>query len=412
MATSTKKSGSKAARADKKTAGKAAKKSAEKSAKRAGQKNPEKDPNKAATKADKKAAKKASKQVAKASKQATRQITKPSKKAKEEIARRTAAVGDLLAPVPETTEGIKDWDGDVADLLRATEGFSLAELDADATPGWEAGRQHAEQRMMALGEELSELQERLFAEGRGGGRRAVLLVLQGLDTAGKGGIVRHVIGMVDPQGVALRSFGVPTKEERDHHFLWRIDRALPPGGRIGVFDRSHYEDVLVARVENLAPPQEIEGRYEEIVQFERELIDRETHILKVALIVSPQEQYERLRKRLERPDKHWKFSLADLEVRAKRPAYDEAYQIVLDRTSIPQAPWYVIPADHKWYARLAVSELLVRTLRELDLRWPEASFDVAAALTELDAQGEEGNGTAPVAPEDEGSDGEAEPVSA
>ncbi|ROR95827.1 PPK2 family polyphosphate:nucleotide phosphotransferase [Salana multivorans] len=315
---------------------------------------------------------------------------KKSKKSGKAATSRGAATGDdSLAPVPVTTAGSEDWTTPPREALAVGDGFRIADLDAAATPGWTGSRAEAEARLAALGEELSELQERLFAEGRSGGRRAVLLVLQGLDTAGKGGIVRHVVGMVDPQGVSIRSFGVPTPEERSHHYLWRIDRSLPAGGRIGVFDRSQYEDVLVVRVDSLAPLEEIEGRYEEINEFERALVERETSIVKVALVVSPHEQYRRLRERLERPDKYWKFSLGDLAVRAKRPAYDEAYQLVLDRTNTSWAPWYVIPADNKWFARLAVAELVVQALRDLDLSWPPADFDVAEATAALDAQQDE-----------------------
>ena len=273
----------------------------------------------------------------------------------------------------------------LTDLLRVRPGFRLADLDAAATPGFDGSRADGEQALAALGEDLSELQERLFAHGRSGGERSVLLVLQGLDTAGKGGIVRHVIGLVDPQGVALRSFGVPTEEERRHHYLWRVRDALPPAGRIGVFDRSHYEDVLVARVDEIVPPEVWQARYDEINAFEQEVADSGTTIVKVALWVSRDEQYARLRERLERPDKYWKYNPSDVDVRTKRPAYEAAYQDVLDRTSTEVAPWHVVPADTKWYARLAVSALLHRALCYLDLGWPAADFDVAAELARLEA---------------------------
>ncbi|TGO04158.1 PPK2 family polyphosphate kinase [Serinibacter arcticus] len=277
------------------------------------------------------------------------------------------------------------FDAPLADLLRPEPGSSLADVDTRATPGWDAGRSAAEARTLELGETLSELQERLFAEGRSGGTRSVLLVLQGLDTSGKGGIVRHVLGMVDPQGVTIRSFGVPTEKERSHSFLWRIRRALPSAGRIGVFDRSHYEDVLVARVDALADPETIERRYRDIVRFEKKLAAAGTTIVKVALVISPAEQYERLSKRLARPDKHWKFAVSDLDTRAKWPRYTEAYDIAIERTSTETAPWHVVPADRKWFARLAVTQLLVDALTGLDLAWPEATFDVEAAIEALDA---------------------------
>lgn len=277
------------------------------------------------------------------------------------------------------------WTTPAHEALRAGPGFDLAALDSAATPGWTGDKDAAEDHLAERGERLSELQELLFAHGRSDGTRAVLLVLQGLDTAGKGGIVRHVLGMVDPQGVALRSFGVPTPEERAQHYLWRIRAALPRPGYIGVFDRSHYEDVLVARVAGLVPPEVWGARYDEINAFEEEVEAAGTVVVKVMLAISPQEQAERLRERLERPDKHWKYNPGDLDVRAQWPAYEEAYQAVLDRTSTDLAPWFVVPADRKWYARLAVTELLIEALEGLDLTWPEADFDVTAERARLDA---------------------------
>ncbi len=282
-----------------------------------------------------------------------------------------------------TTRG--PWKFDAFDELRPRPGFSLAGFDRGSTPGFSGGRDRAEKLLTEIGEESSDLQERLFAHGRTGGRKRVLLVLQGLDTAGKGGIVRHVVGMVDPQGVALHAFGVPTAEERRHHYLWRIRNALPPAGRIGVFDRSHYEEVLVARVESLVPPDVWERRYDEINDFEAEVAASGTTIVKAALMISRDEQYHRLRERLDRPDKHWKFNPGDVDARARWDAYQEAYQAVFDRTSTDVAPWHVIPADQKWYARLAVSQLLWQALVGLDLGWPAADYDVAAQRARLAA---------------------------
>ncbi|MGO1318061.1 MAG: PPK2 family polyphosphate kinase [Cellulomonadaceae bacterium] len=270
-------------------------------------------------------------------------------------------------------------------ILQVPEGFRLADLDRASTPGWKHSRKKAVARTARLGEELSELQERLYAHGRTGGSQAVLVVVQGMDTSGKGGIARHVFGMVDPQGVALRSFGVPTAEERRHHFLWRVRRALPRPGYIGLFDRSHYEDVLVARVANLVPAEVWEKRYDEINRFEEKIANSGTRIIKVVLAISYAEQGLRLAKRLERADKHWKYSPSDVDTRERWADYTEAYQAVLDRTSTPCAPWHVVPADHKWYARLAVTELLRGTLRDMDLDWPDADFDVEVERQRLAA---------------------------
>ena len=279
------------------------------------------------------------------------------------------------------------WSTDPRDALRVGPDFDLSSFDRNGQPGWDGDKDDGQAYLPERGEEMSELQERLFAEGREGGKRSVLLVLQGLDTAGKGGIVRHVMGMVDPQGVALASFGVPTEEERSHHYLWRIEKELPPPGRIGVFDRSHYEDVLVVRVDELVPEDVWRARYDEINAWEKELVEGGTTIIKVALMVSYAEQGERLMERLERPDKHWKFNPGDLDTRSKWPAFQEAYADVFRLTSTEEAPWYVVPADKKWYSRLAITEILTRTLEELDPQWPVADFDVEEMKKALLATG-------------------------
>lgn len=278
-----------------------------------------------------------------------------------------------------------EWGREPHRVLRVRPGFSLAGFDADATPGWAAGKGAGKRRMKRRGEVLAELQEKLFAHGRTGGDRSVLLVLQGMDTAGKGGIVRHVVGMVDPQGVALTSFGVPSEEEARHHFLWRVRKALPRPGLIGVFDRSHYEDVLVPRVRGLVDPEVWQGRYEEITEFEDEVVAGGTAVIKVLLVVSPGEQAERLRRRLRRPDKHWKYDPGDIDARHLWPSYEGAYEDLLERTSTDAAPWFAVPADHKWYARLAVTELLVHTLEGLRLDWPVVDLDVDGELARLEA---------------------------
>ena len=277
------------------------------------------------------------------------------------------------------------WTEDPRTVLRAGPGLDLASFDRHASPGWAGGKSEAKAFMARRGRLLSELQERLFAHGRTGGDRAVLLIVQGLDTAGKGGIVRHVIGMVDPQGVALRAFGVPTEEERQHHFLWRVRNALPRPGLIGVFDRSHYEDVLVPRVQGLVEEDVWTRRFDEINRFEEEIAASGTTIVKVALMVSYEEQGLRLMERLDRPDKHWKFDPGDVDTRRSWDPYQAAYADIFARTSTGVAPWYVIPADRKWYARLAVTELLTRALVDLGLDWPGVSWDVGEQKQRLAA---------------------------
>lgn len=267
------------------------------------------------------------------------------------------------------------WTEDPRDALRAGADFDLAAMDRRATPGFSGDKTAAATLMKQRGQLLSELQERLYAIGRVGTAPSVLVVVQGLDTAGKGGIARHVMGMVDPQGVALRSFGVPTAEERSHHYLWRINNALPRPGQIGLFDRSHYEDVLVVRVDNLVEPEVWEPRFDEINNWEKDLVDGGTKVLKFALMASYDEQARRLMERLDRPDKRWKFSLSDLRTRAKFDDYQAAYADVFRRTSTDHAPWYVLPADRKWFPRLAVTEILARTMIQLDLKWPVPTWD-------------------------------------
>ncbi|QCH25639.1 polyphosphate kinase 2 family protein [Mycobacteroides salmoniphilum] len=260
--------------------------------------------------------------------------------------------------------------------LRYRPGLLFADVDTRSTPGFDGSREDGEALQAELSERLGGLQEMLYANGRSGDHRSVLLVLQGMDTAGKGGIVKHVVGQVDPQGIEHASFGVPTEEERKHHYLWRIRNALPAGGQLGVFDRSHYEDVLVVRVHDLVPPEVWGARYDEINAFEKELTEAGTTVLKVALVVSLDEQKERLAERLDRPDKYWKFNPNDIDERAFWSAYRDAYQAVLEKTSTEYAPWHVIPCDRKWYSRLAVTALLDETLDGLNLSWPPADFDI------------------------------------
>jgi PPK2 family polyphosphate:nucleotide phosphotransferase len=280
----------------------------------------------------------------------------------------------------------KHWTGDAAALLRVREGFTLADVDPRATPGYARDKVQAADDLAAGSLQLDEYQERLFARSRVDATQAsVLLVLQAMDSAGKGGIIRHVVGSVDPQGVHLTAFKKPTPEELDHDFLWRIERRLPDPGFIGVFDRSHYEDVLIGRVRQLAPPQEIERRYGAINDFEKRVTDAGTRVVKVMLHISPEEQKARLMERLDRPDKHWKYNPGDVDERRRWPQYMAAYQTVFDRTSTAHAPWFLVPADRKWYARLAVQHLLLEALEEIDPQWPAATFDVEAEKRRLAA---------------------------
>ena len=278
-------------------------------------------------------------------------------------------------------------DATIPSLLRLPPGpVDLTAIDTDAAPGFDGGKDDGEVALAAMGEELADLQERLWAERTAGSERRLLLVLQGMDTSGKGGTLRHAVGLVDPQGVRITSFKAPTEEERSHDFLWRIERAVPEAGYVGVFDRSHYEDVLIARVRGLADAGEIERRYGAINDFEARLVDGGTTIIKVMLHIGAEEQKARLQERLDNPEKHWKYNPGDLDERALWPAYREAYEIALERTSTDAAPWYVVPADKKWYRNLAVAELMRDALRAMDLQWPAADFDVEAEKARLAEQ--------------------------
>lgn len=277
------------------------------------------------------------------------------------------------------------WTVPASSALRARALGPIASFDPESTPGFDGDKDTGTELLAERGRALADLQELLYANGRSGDHRSVLLVLQGMDTAGKGGIVRHVGGLVDPQGLSIKGFGKPTPEELQHDFLWRIHKALPPAGWIGIFDRSHYEDVLPVRVHNLVPRSEWEKRYDIINQFESELVASGTTVIKCCLVVSKDEQKKRLAERLDRPDKHWKYNPGDIDERAHWDDYLEAYQAIFDLTDHDAAPWYVIPANRKWFSRLAVCELLIDALSGLELDWPKADFDVESEKKRLAA---------------------------
>ncbi len=276
------------------------------------------------------------------------------------------------------------WTHEPHEYLVFHDGDKVADIDTSATPGFKGKKADSVELQTERNGRFAELQEMLYANSRGADdNRSVLLVLQGMDTAGKGGIVKHVVGAANPQGIRYTGFGVPTEEERKHHYLWRVRRALPPAGHIGVFDRSHYEDVLAVRVHNIVPPEVWGKRYDEINRFEKKLVDTGTTIIKVAMFVSLEEQKQRLSERLDRPDKYWKYNPKDVDERLLWPKYQEAYQVMLEKTSTEFAPWHVVPCDRKWYSRLAILELLIEALEGLDLSWPPADFDVKAEKKRL-----------------------------
>ncbi len=272
-----------------------------------------------------------------------------------------------------------------SEALRVREGFVLAECDPRSTPAFDGDKDAGKAALDLRAGEIGEFQERLYAEAKMDGQRSLLLVVQGMDTSGKGGIMRHVVGSMDPQGVRYTAFKAPTAEERSHPFLWRIRNAMPYPGQIGVFDRSHYEDVLIVRVHDLVPKTTWSRRYAQINAFEEKAVAAGTTVVKVMLHVSSDEQKARLTERLERPDKQWKYNPGDVDERVEWPHYQEAYQAVLDRTSTDAAPWYVVPADRKWYARLAVQSLVLEHLEAMDPQWPAVDYDVAEEQERLRA---------------------------
>ena len=303
-----------------------------------------------------------------------------SKKAAKELEAQVAEDEVVAAHEVAAVEEIKD----VANALRVGKGFVLADVDTSGTPGFTGDKLAGKAALKACEAELSDQLERLFAASTTGSKRSLLLVVQGMDTSGKGGILRHVIS-VNPQGVKATGFKAPTKEELAHDFLWRIEKALPGAGQLGVFDRSHYEDVLIVRVHDLVPEAVWSKRYAQINAFERKAIASGTTVIKVLTHISKDEQKARLMERLDRPDKYYKYNPGDVDERSHWGSYMEAYQTVLDKTSTVGAPWHVVPADRKWYARLAVQQLLLEGLRGMNLQWPQADFDVEAEKKRLSA---------------------------
>jgi PPK2 family polyphosphate:nucleotide phosphotransferase len=261
--------------------------------------------------------------------------------------------------------------------------LDLTKLGTDDRPVGPRDKKAARADLAKLAGPLAELQERLYAEGTGKSPRRVLVVLQGMDTSGKGGVISHVAGLVNPQGLHIASFKKPTEEELQHDFLWRIRNQVPAAGQIGVFDRSHYEDVLVVRVESLVPKPVWQARYDQINLFEEELDAQGVTLVKCFLHISPQAQEKRLRRRLKDPTKRWKYSPADLDARRKWSAYQDAYADVLRRCGTDVAPWYVVPSDRKWYRNWAVARLLYETLTELDPRYPPLTFNPDVELKAL-----------------------------
>ena len=264
-------------------------------------------------------------------------------------------------------------DPSIRDLLRVDPdgGAIIPGIDPARTPGVK-DREAAEAARVGITDRLHAVQERLFVEGT----RSVLVVLQAMDTGGKDGTIEHVFGTMNPAGVDVASFKKPTEEELAHHFLWRIERRLPGPGQLMIFNRSHYEDVLVVRVHSLVPEAEWSGRFDEINAFEAKVAAAATTVVKCFLHISSDEQRQRLLARLDDPDKHWKFDEGDIDERAKWADYQAAYEDALRRCSTEASPWHVIPADRKWYRNWAVASLLAETLEEMDPAYPRPALDI------------------------------------
>ena len=254
----------------------------------------------------------------------------------------------------------------------------LAERNPSDTKAFEGGKEKGLMALQELNLELQALQEVLYAEQK----HRVLVVLQAMDTGGKDGAIRRVFEGVNPQGVKVASFKVPTPEEMAHDFLWRVHKVVPGNGDLVIFNRSHYEDVLVVRVHEYVPKSVWKKRYDQINEFEKLLAENGTTILKFFLHIDKDEQKERLQARLDDPSKHWKFRLGDLEERKLWDQYQEAYEDVFNKTSTEYAPWYIVPANRKWYRDLVISTVLVNTLKDLKMKYPESEENLNGVVIE------------------------------
>jgi PPK2 family polyphosphate:nucleotide phosphotransferase len=256
--------------------------------------------------------------------------------------------------------------------------LNLGKCDPEETSAWKGEKREAEERLTELTERLEVQQEMLWAEHR----NKVLVVLQGMDTSGKDGVIRHVFEGVNPSGVRVAAFKAPTPEELAHDFLWRVHPKVPGSGELVIFNRSHYEDVLAARVRKLVPEKVWRPRYEQIVELEELLAETGTTILKFYLHISRDEQRQRLQERLDDPAKRWKFRLGDLEDRRLWDDYMAAYEEALERTSTKTAPWYVVPSNRNWYRNLVIATVLVEALEGLKMRLPEPGEDLSGVVIE------------------------------
>lgn len=263
-------------------------------------------------------------------------------------------------------------------LVSSGSNFSLKSRPTTTLGILDEPAEEASELFYELRGQLSQLQKVLYAQGK----HKLLIVIQAMDTGGKDGCVRKVFSRVDPQGIKVKSFKAPSAEELAHDYLWRVHKEVPAKGEIAIFNRSHYEDIVAVGIKNLAPEEVWKKRYQHVVNFEQMLVDEGTTVLKFFLHISKEEQARRLQSRLDRPEKHWKFHPEDLADRARWDSFMTAYEEVLSRTSTQDAPWFVIPADHKWYRNMVVSQILIRTLEKLDLEYPKIDWDPSTIVVD------------------------------
>ena len=299
--------------------------------------------------------------------------------------KRRKSLQDRLKLAGETSALLSSvWSKHPTTRLRFGTGVDdLSDVKGGSTPGFHATSEEGERFIVLSSTEIARYQSLLYANGASGGHRRLLIVLQGMDASGKGGIVRHVFRQVNPMGIHYHGFGKPTAEESAHDFLWRVRRELPADGWISIFDRSHYEDVVMPHVYHTMDATEWRSRYETIRRFEKELVADGCAIIKIFLVVSRDEQRRQFLERLDDPTKHWKFDVSDLDARARWDDYMAAWQDVFEQTGTDYAPWYLVPADNRWYSRAVVSELLRVTLKSMELSWPAADYDLDEARRRL-----------------------------
>ena len=298
--------------------------------------------------------------------------------------RKARKVAERLAREAKSSETLSAvWSLPPAQLLRFHSHTHLVDIDAGSKPGFDGDQEAGERFIADSSSEIANYQRLMYANGIHGDTPRVLIVLQGMDASGKGGIVRHVFSQVDPMGIHYHGFGKPSEEDLAHDYLWRIRRELPSNGWISIFDRSQYEDIVMPRITGSLPEETWRARYGQINDFEAELAGSGCAIIKIFLVSSRQAQRQHFLRRLDDPTRYWKFDPSDLEARDRWDDYMAAWQEVFERTSTSIAPWYLIPADKRWYSRMVVSELLRTTMKNFNQTWPPLDADRDEALARL-----------------------------